>query len=120
MSNTDNIKQLIIDSESNLEKIDTILEDKEIPQLDNSEKELFETLLKDLKELGKNRMKNNQYYKKFCLLSSEELYLINIKPIIDNGLEILKEMKNYYKDLFLKNPPKFILGKSGRAFKTKR
>ena len=65
-SNTENIKQLIINSENNLEKINNILKDKETSKLDYSEQELIKTILDDLKELGKNIMENDDTYITFC------------------------------------------------------
>ena len=120
MSNTDNIKQLITNSENNLEKINNILKDKDITQFDSSEIKLVETLLKDLKELGKNRIEDNQSYKEFSLLSSEKLYLLNIESIIKYGSEILEKMRYLFRDLFLGKPIKFKQSKGGIAFKTKR
>lgn len=111
MSNTDNIKQLIINSEINIEKINTILRDKEISQLDSSEKELIETLLSDLKELGKNIMKNDDTYITFYTLISEELYLLKIREIIKYGEVILKTMRKFYKDFFLTEQPRIKPGK---------
>ena len=119
-NNAENIKQLIINSETNLEKVNNLLVDKEISKLTDSENELIKTLLDNLKELGKDEMKENQYYIDFCSSCAEELYLLNIKDIIKNGSEILKTMKKYYKDLFLTKPIKIVLGKSKHSFKRRK
>lgn len=116
---TEHIKQLITNSETNLKKIKNILETKEIAEFNNTDKETIDNFIKDIKELGKDKIKNNTY-QEFCNISDDKFYLFNMGGILEKGSEILGTIKKLYRDLFLDEPIRVKFDKGGLTRKTRR